>query len=111
MEHRQCVHYNVVKDDVWHITPIVLDKNYWESYGMAFLAFEHLVSELTPFWSLPKIMLDHPFPFATKLFKLVIFGLAYGVSCKVMDKMYGCGESTIRKHMSVICAVLTNCDR
>lgn len=46
MEH---VHYDVVEDDVWHTTPTMLVEKYWESYRMTFLAFEHLVRELTSF--------------------------------------------------------------
>lgn len=43
-----------------------------------------------------------------KQIKLVIFHLAHSMSPKIMKKLYGYGESTIRKYTRIICFVLSN---
>ena len=41
---------------------------------------------------------------------LVVYRLVHGFSCKAMDNLYGCGESTIRKYTLIICRVLSRQD-
>ena len=40
----------------------------------------------------------------------VVYRLAHGSSCKAMDYLYGCGESTIRKYTLIVCRVLSSQD-
>ena len=89
------MHSDVVGGDVWHITLDMLDCNYRKSYSLSFLAFEHLVSELTPFLHPIANMFVRPPVSIRKQVSLVVYLLAQGLSCKAMDNLYGCGESTI----------------
>jgi hypothetical protein len=41
-----------------------------------------------------------------KQVKLVLYRLAHGVSCARMHNLYGCGESTIRKYIMIVCRAL-----
>ena len=107
IEPRQNVHYDVVEGDVCHTTPDMLDRKYRTSYRMSFLAFEHLVSELTPFLRPTADMFVRPPVLVRKQIPLVVYRLAQGLSYKAMDDLYGCGQSTIRKYTFIICKVLS----
>ncbi len=74
---------------------------------MSFLAFEHLVSELTPFLHPTANMFVRPPVPIRKQVSLVVYRLAHGLSCKAMDNLYGCGASTIRKYTLIVCKVLS----
>jgi hypothetical protein len=89
------VHYDVVEGDVWHTTPEMLNRKYRKSYRMNFLAFEHLVSELTPFLRPTADMFVWPPVPVRKQVSLVVYRLAQGLSCKAMDNLYGCEASTL----------------
>ena len=41
---------------------------------------------------------------------LVVYRLGHGLSCKAMDNLYGCGESTIRKYTLIVCKVISSHD-
>ena len=100
----------MVEGDVWHTTPDILDRKYRKSYRMSFMAFEHLVAELTPFLRPCANMFVRPPIPIRKQVSLVVYRLAHGFSCKAMDNLYGCGESTIRKYTSIVCRVLSHQD-
>jgi hypothetical protein len=73
VEPKQNVQYDVVEGDVWHTTPKMLDRKYQKSYRMSFLAFEHLVSELTIFLRLTADMyVRHSVP-VRKQVSLVVY--------------------------------------
>ena len=110
VEPKQNVHYDVVEGDVWHTTPEMLDRKYCRSYRMSYLAFEHLVSELTHFLRPTADMFVRPPIPIRKHVSLVVYRLAQGLSCKAMDSLYGCGESTIRKYTLIVCKVLSSAD-
>ena len=110
VEPKQNVHYDVVEGDVWHTTPEMLDRKYRRSYRMSYLAFEHLVSELTLFLRPSAHMFVRPPIPIRKQVSLVVYRLAHGLSCKAMDSLYGCGESTIRKYTLIVCKVLSSED-
>ena len=78
-----------------------------KSYRMSFMAFEHLVAELTPFLRPTANMFVRPPIPIRKQVSLVVYRLAHGFSCKAMDNVYGSGESTIRKYTSIVCRVLS----
>ena len=110
IEPKQNIHYDVVEGDVWHTTPDILDRKYRKSYRMSFMAFEHLVAELIPFLrSTANMFVRPPIPIRTQV-SLVVYRLAHGFSCKAMDNLYGCGESTIRKSTLIVCRVLSRHD-
>ena len=88
----------------------MLDRKYRKSYRMSLMAFEHLVAELTPFLHPTANMFVRPPIPIRKQVSLVVYRLAYGFSCKAMDNLYGCGESTIRKYTSIVCKVLSRQD-
>jgi len=46
------MYHNVVKNDVWHTTHGMLNKNYVNTTWMSFLAFEQLMLELILFYNL-----------------------------------------------------------
>ena len=107
IEPRQNVHYGVIKGDVWYTTPDMLDHKYHRSYKMSFLAFEHLVSELTPFLRpTADMFVRSPVP-VRKQISLVVYRLAQGLFCKAMDDLYGYGQFTLRKYTLIICKVLS----
>ena len=110
IEPKQNIHYDVVEGDVWHTTPDMLDRKYRKSYRMSFMAFEHLVAELTPFLRPTANMFVRPPIPIRKQVSLVVYQLAHGFSCKAMDNLYGCGESTIRKYTSIVCRILSRHD-
>ena len=74
---------------------------------MSFMAFEHLVAELTPFLCPTTNMFVRPPIPIRKQVSLIIYRLVHGFFCKAMDNLYGCGESTIRKYISIVCSVLS----
>ena len=79
----------MVEGDVWHSTPDMLDCKYQKSYKMSFMAFEHLVAELTPFLCpIANMFVRPPIPIR-KHVSLVVYRLAHGFSCKAMDNLYG----------------------
>ena len=45
-----------------------------------------------------------------KQVKLILYGLAHGVSCVIMHNLYGCGEFTIRKYTMIVCRALGSGD-
>ena len=45
-----------------------------------------------------------------KQMSLVVYRLAQGLSCKVIDNLYGCGESTIRKYTLIVCKIYSSAD-
>ena len=102
------MHYDVVEGDVWHTTPDMLDRKYRKSYRMSFLAFEHLVSELIPFLRPTANMFVRPPVPIRKQVSLVVYRLAQGLSCKAMDNLYGCSESTIKKYTLIVCKVFSS---
>ena len=110
IEPKQNIHYDVVEGNVWHTTPDMLDRKYRKSYRMSFMAFEHLVVELTPFLHPTTNMFVRPPKPIRKHVSLVVYQLAHGYFCKAMDNLYGCGESTIRKYTSIVCRVLSRQD-
>ena len=71
------------------------------------MAFEHLVSELTPFLRPNANMFVRPPVPITKQFLSFIYQFAQGLSCKAMDNLCGCRESTIRKYTLIVCKVLS----
>jgi hypothetical protein len=86
----------------------MLDRKYRNSYRMNFLAFEHLVSELTLILrSTVDMFVRRLVPIRKQMF-LVVYQLAQGLSCKTMDNLYGCGESTIRKYTLIVCKVFSS---
>ena len=97
MEPRQYVQHDVVKNDVWHTNPQMLNLKYWQTFRMTFMAFEQLVLELTPFLQpiVPHCVPNRPPMPIRKQVKLVLYHLAHGISCERMDVLYGCGASTI----------------
>jgi len=73
---------------------------------MVFLSFEALVDLLTPFLC-PTIHMFRRAPIPVrKHVRLVLYRLAYGVSCARMHNLYGCGESTIQKYTIIVCRAL-----
>ena len=72
IEPKQNIHYDVVEGDVWHTTPDMLDRKYQKSYRMSFMAFEHLVAELTPFLRPTANMFVRPFIPIRKQVSLVV---------------------------------------
>ena len=110
IEPKQNIHYDVVEGDVWHTTPDMLNRKYRKSYRMSFMAFEHLVAELIPFLHPTTNMFVRPPIPIKKQVSLVVYQLAHGFSCKAMDNLYGCRESTIRKYTSIVCRVLARQD-
>jgi hypothetical protein len=110
VEPKQNVQYDVVEGDVWHTTPQILDRKYRINYRMSYLAFEHLVSELTFFLRPTAPMFVRPPVLIRKQVSLVVYRLAQGLSAKAMDSLYGCGESTIRKYTLIVCKVLSFAD-
>lgn len=84
------------------------DLRYWQTYRMAFLSFERLVQELTPFLQSVAVTFVRPPVPVRKQIKLVLYKLAHGISCSRMHNLYGCGESTIRKYTIIICRVLAS---
>ena len=89
IEPKQNVHYNVIEGDVWHTTLDMLDRKYRKSCRMSFLAFEHLVLELTPFFRPTVYMFVWPPVPIRKQMSLIIYRLAHDLSCKTMDNLYG----------------------
>ena len=106
----QNVHYDLIEGNEWHTTPDMLDCKYRKNYRMSFLAFEHLVSELTPFLRPTADMFVQPLVPITKQISLVVYWLAQGLSCKAIDDLYGCGQSIIKKYTLIICKVLSSQD-
>ena len=92
---------------MWHTTPDMLDRKYRQTYRMSFLAFKQLVAELTPFLRPTAQMFVRPPIPIRKQVCLVLYRLAHGYSCKAMNMLYGCGESTIRKYTLIVCRVLS----
>ena len=89
----------------------MLDKKYLDTFQMSFLAFEQLVLELTPFLqSHTRYFVQASIPI-WKQVKLVIYWLACGHSCEKMNDLYGCGASTIRKCINIVCEVLSSRDQ
>jgi len=43
------VEHDAIEEDVWHMSHDMVDKKYFDTFCMSFLAFEQLVLELTPF--------------------------------------------------------------
>ena len=43
-----------------------------------------------------------------KQVSLVVYRLAQGLSCKAMDNLYGCRQSTIRKYTIIVYKVLSS---
>ena len=74
---------------------------------MSFLAFEHLVSELSPFLRPNANMFVRPCVPIRKQVSLIVYRLAQGLSCKAIDNLYGCGESTIRIYTLIVCKVFS----
>ena len=66
------MHYDVVEGDVWHITSYMLDRKNRKNYRKSFLAFEHLVSELTHFLSPTADMFVRPSVLVRKHVSLVV---------------------------------------
>jgi hypothetical protein len=88
----------------------MLDRKYRKSYRMSYLAFDHLILELNHFLRLTADMFVRPPLPIRKHVSLVVYRLAQGLSCKAMDSLYGCGESTIRKYTLIICKVFSSAD-
>ena len=65
-----------------------------------------LMQELTHFLRPVVVTFVRPPIPVRKHIKLVFYRLAHGVSCAMMHNLYGCNESTIRKHTLIICHVL-----
>jgi len=93
---------------VWHTTPDMLDRKYRKTYRMSFLAFEQLVAELTPFLRPTAHMFVRPPISIRKQVCLVVYRSAHGFSCKAMNMLYSCGESTIGKYTLIVCRVLSS---
>jgi hypothetical protein len=94
IEPRQNIHYDVVEGDVRHTTSDMLDRKYRQYYRMGFMTFEYLISELIPFLQpTAETFVRPPIP-VKKQVALVIFRLAHGYSCKAMNNLYSCREST-----------------
>ena len=73
------MHYDVIKGDVWHTTPDMLDHKYRKSYRMIFLAFEHSISELTILLRpIADMFVQPPVP-VRKHVSLVVYRLAQGL--------------------------------
>ena len=87
---------------MWHTTLEMLDFRYWQTYRMDFLAFEALVDLLTPFLQPTAARFVRPPILVRKQVKLILYRLAYGVSCARMHNLYGCGESTICKYTMIV---------
>ena len=77
---------------------------------MEFLAFEALVDLLTPYLHPTVVAFVRPPIPVRKQMKLVLYRLAYGVSCARMHNLYGCEESTIRKYIMIVCRALETVD-
>ena len=107
---RQYVYHDIVQYDVWHTTLEMLDKEYWSAFKMTFMAFEHLVMELTPFLipTVPHLVSSRPPLSIRKQIKLVIYQLVHGLSCKKMQDLYRCGVFIIQKYTMRICRVLSS---
>jgi hypothetical protein len=86
----------------------MLDRKYQQTYRMSFLAFERLVAELTPFLRPTAQMFVRPPISIKKQVCLVVYRLAHDFSCKAMNMLYGCGESTTRKYTLIVCRVLSS---
>ena len=72
IDSKQNIHYDVNDGDVWHTTPDLLDQKYRQTYRMSFLAFEQLVTELTPFLRLTtQMFVKHPIPFRKQIYVVV----------------------------------------
>ena len=84
----------------------MLDIRYWQTYRMEFMAFEALVDFLTPFLRPTAVRFVRPPIPVRKQVKLVLYRLAYGISCARMHNLYGCGESTICKYTMIVCWAL-----
>ena len=70
------------------------------------MAFKALVDLLTPFLHSTTIrFIGPPIPIRKQV-KLVLYRVAYGVSCARMYNLYGCGESTIHKYNMIVCRAL-----
>jgi hypothetical protein len=111
VEPRQYVYYDVIEDDVWHTTLGMLDLKYREKFRMSFMAFVQLVLEMIPFLEpIVDYAVRAPIP-VRKQIKLVLFQLAKGMSHELMNDLYGCGASTIRKYTIIVCGILSTRDR
>ena len=110
MKPRQYVHHDVVENDVWHTTPQMSNLKHWQIFRMTFMAFEQLVLELTPFLQpiVPHCVSNRPPMSIRKQVKLVLYRLAHGISCEMMDLLYGCGASTIQKYTKIKCKILSS---
>ena len=106
IEPRQYIHHNIIEGDVWHTTPQMLNIRYWQTYRTEFMAFEALVNLLTPFLRPTTIGFVRPPIPIRKQVKLILYRLAHGVNCAKMHNLYGCGESTIRKYIMIVCRAL-----
>ena len=84
-EPKQNVHYDVVEGDVWRTTPNMLDRKDPKSYKLSFLAFEHLVSELTSFLRPTTNIFVRPLVHIGKQLSLVVYRLAQSLTCKAMN--------------------------
>ena len=45
-----------------------------------------------------------------KQMSLVVYRLSQGLSCKATDGLYGCGKSTIRKYILIVCKIFSSTD-
>ncbi len=84
VEPQQKIHFDVIKGDVCHCTPKMLDRKYLQSYRMTFLTFEYLLQELTPFIC-PFVIqsVRTPIPLS-KVVKMVLYRLTHGISFERM---------------------------
>ena len=108
IEPRRYIHHDVVEGDVWHTPPQMRDLRYWQTYCMMFLSFERASARVDTFLTTCYCYICEASIPIQKQMKLVLYRLAYGVSCARMYNLYGCGESKIRKCTLYICCVLTS---
>ncbi len=111
VEPRQKIHFDVIEGDFWHCTQKMLDRKYFQSYRILFVAFKYLLQELTPFICPSTTQFVRtPTPFK-KAVKLVLYQLAHGKSLEGMSALYNVGAFIIWKYTYIVCDVLFNGDK
>jgi len=86
----------------------MLDRKYIQSYRMTLLTFEYLLTELTPFICPYVTQFVRTLIPLKKDMKMVLYWLAHEISFERMNALYGIGDFIIKKHIYIVCDVLSN---
>jgi hypothetical protein len=107
---KQHTEWTVIHQQVWKLTPAILDREWRRHYRMSYETYLELVETLIPYVQHDDTRLREAIP-GDKAVAMVLYRLAPGMAPLAVAEKFEVGKSTIIKYTDLITEALANLDK